>query len=69
MFQPSISVGNVGQLTADLLINTLELSRVGYVQDPTILPLVGNDAFDHTRPSGYLHTSAEGIALYYYIYI
>lgn len=59
-FQPSISVGNVGQLAADLLINTLKLPHVGYLSDPAILPLVGNDAFDHTQPSGYLHTSAEG---------
>ena len=44
----------------DLLVNTLQLPRVGYLNDPAILPLVGNDAFDHTQPSGYLHTSAEG---------
>lgn len=62
-FQPSVSVGNVGQLAADLLINTLKLTHVGYLSDPAILPLVGNDAFDHTQPSGYLHTSAEGIVI------
>ena len=66
--QPSISVGNVGQLTVDLLVNTLQLPRVGYLNDPAILPLVGNDAFDHTRPSGYLHTSAEGKVLVYIDY-
>lgn len=64
LFQPSISVGNVGQLTVDLLINTLKLPRVGYLKDPALLPLVGNDAFDHTHPSGYLHTSAEGVSLF-----
>lgn len=53
-------MGNVGQLTVDLVINTLQLPRVGYLDHPAILPLVGNDAFDHTPSSGFLHTSAEG---------
>ena len=58
--QPCISVGNVGQLAVDLLINSLRLGRVGYLHDPSLLPLVGNDAFDHTPQSGHLHTAAEG---------
>ncbi len=53
-------MGNVGQLTVDLLVNTLKLARVGYLDHMAILPLVGNDAFDHTQPTGHLHTSAEG---------
>lgn len=53
-------MGNVPQLTVDLYINTLKLPRVGYLEDDSLLPVVGNDAFDHTRPSGHLHTSAEG---------
>ena len=64
--QPCISVGNVGQLTVDLIINTLKLDRVGYLQDPGLLPLVGNDAFDHTTHTGqgHLHTAAEGGCVY-----
>lgn len=53
-------MGNVAQLTVDLLINTLKLSRVGYLDDESLLPLVGNDAFDHTGPPGCMHTSGEG---------
>ena len=64
--QPCISVGNVGQLTVDLIINSLKLDRVGYLQDPALLPLVGNDAFDHTTHAGqgHLHTAAEGGCTY-----
>lgn len=58
---PSVSVGNVAQLAVDLLISSLRLRRVGWLRDPALLPLVGNDAFDHTpsRRAGYLHTAAE----------
>ena len=59
--QPCVSVGNVAQLTVDLLINTLKLVRVGYLDDDSLLPLVGNDAFDHTRPAGHMHTAGEGL--------
>ena len=61
--KPSVSVGNVAQLAVDLLISSLRLSRVGWLRDPALLPLVGNDAFDHTpsRRAGYLHTAAEGV--------
>ena len=59
-FQPCISVGNVGQLAVDLVVSTLGLQRVGWIQDTALLPIVGNDAFDHTPGRGYLHTSAEG---------
>lgn len=60
--QPCVSVGNVPQLSVDLFINTLKLSRVGYLEDESLVPVIGNDAFDHTGPSGYVHTSAEGRA-------
>ena len=53
-------MGNVGQLTVDLIVNSLRMPRVGYLDHPAILPLVGNDAFDHTQPAGFLHTAAEG---------
>lgn len=55
-----MSVGNVGQLAADLLVATLRMQRVGWVSDHTVLPLVGNDAFDHTPGRGIMHTAAEG---------
>ena len=36
-----VSRGNVGQLAADLLITTLQMRRVGYFNDPDVLPAVG----------------------------
>ncbi|KAL3860700.1 hypothetical protein ACJMK2_010791 [Sinanodonta woodiana] len=41
----SVSVGNVGQLSADLLISTLSMKRIGYIHHESILPMVGNDPF------------------------
>ena len=58
--KPCVSVGNVPQLAADLIINTLRLSRAGYFQHAGLLPLVGNDAFDHLKSPGHFHLSAEG---------
>ena len=60
-FQPAVSIGNVGQLTIDLLIYNLDLKRVGYLYDSSILPLVGNDPFSSSgMQEGSLVTSAEG---------
>jgi len=36
-----VARGNVGQLAADLLISTLQMQRVGYFDDPDVLPAVG----------------------------
>lgn len=47
LIYPALSVGNVAQLTADLLISTLTLHRVGYIQHPSIIPVVGGDPFAH----------------------
>ncbi|XP_046356589.1 proteasome assembly chaperone 2-like [Haliotis rufescens] len=44
---PCVSVGNVGQLTADLVISTLWMERVGYIYHDSILPMVGNNPFAH----------------------
>lgn len=44
---PAVSVGNVGQLAADLLISTLWMERIGYIHHQSILPVVGNDPFAH----------------------
>lgn len=56
---PCVSVGNVPQLAVDLIINTLRLSCAGYLRHPGLLPLVGNDAFDHLKSPGHLHLSTE----------
>lgn len=38
-------VGNVGQLSADLLISTLWLNKVAYLHTDLLLPVVGNDPY------------------------
>ncbi|KAI3448070.1 hypothetical protein Pfo_004735 [Paulownia fortunei] len=42
---PSLSIGNVGQLAVDLLISSLKADKIGYLDDPNVLPCVGNDAY------------------------
>lgn len=42
---PALSIGNVGQLAVDLLISSTGTEKIGYLDDPNILPGVGNDAF------------------------
>jgi hypothetical protein len=38
---PSISIGNVPQLTIDLLITTLKIPLVGYLPSPYLVPCAG----------------------------
>ena len=54
-----MSVGNVAQLTVDLLVATLKMEHIGHLHDECFLPLVCHSVFDHTK--GALSTSAEGI--------
>ncbi|KAL6514579.1 hypothetical protein OROGR_020158 [Orobanche gracilis] len=42
---PALSIGNVGQLAVDLLISSLKADRIGYLDDPNVLPCVGHDAY------------------------
>uniref|UniRef100_A0A7N0TDE5 Proteasome assembly chaperone 2 n=1 Tax=Kalanchoe fedtschenkoi TaxID=63787 RepID=A0A7N0TDE5_KALFE len=42
---PALSIGNVGQLSVDLLVASLKAERAGYLDDPYVLPCVGNDAY------------------------
>jgi proteasome assembly chaperone 2 len=48
----------VGQLAADLIINTLNLRRAGLLLTPHVLPCCGNDALGDT-PAGALSTALE----------
>lgn len=43
---PSVGVGNVGQLSVDLLISTLDTKKIGIVHHSAILPLVGSDPYN-----------------------
>ena len=55
---PSLSLGNVGQLAVDAMVVTLNAISVGYLEEESVLPAVGNDAF--TPPStGLISTSLE----------
>ncbi|XWS67508.1 hypothetical protein CRYUN_Cryun04dG0012500 [Craigia yunnanensis] len=42
---PALSIGNVGQLAVDLLVSSMKAERIGYIDDPFVLPCVGNDAY------------------------
>ncbi|KAK6983698.1 proteasome assembly chaperone 2 [Biomphalaria glabrata] len=42
---PCVSVGNVGQLAADLLISNFSFERVGYIVHPSLLPCIGNNPY------------------------
>ena len=43
--QPAVTIGNVGQLAADLLISTAQLPLVGRLESRHVLPCFGLDAF------------------------
>ncbi|CAG8435287.1 5537_t:CDS:2 [Diversispora eburnea] len=47
---PAISIGNVPQLAIDLLITTLSLQRIGFLEDENVLPIAG--ASEHTAGNG-----------------
>lgn len=54
--QPGESIGNVGQLAADLLIATRGMPLVGYLESPLVQPCAGLDAFAR---AGTLHLALE----------
>lgn len=53
-----MSAGVVGQLAVDLLITNCSLARVGYLDCPDVVPVVGNDCFSETS-AGVLHVAVE----------
>eukprot|EP01132_Coremiostelium_polycephalum_P010386 gene10386-12757_t len=55
---PALTLGNIGQLTIDLLVNTFKCTRIGYINDPFIVPIVGNDSYT-PNGQGVLSTSVE----------
>lgn len=63
---PVVSVGNVPQLAADLLINTLHLPRAARLDDPALLPAVGHRGYAHVEglaTSMELYGSTGGLAV------
>ena len=58
LFQPSLSVGNVGQLAVDILLATLKAERVGGLFHSALLPVVGSDPL--LQDSDQLMTACQG---------
>ncbi|KAG0475504.1 hypothetical protein HPP92_015190 [Vanilla planifolia] len=55
---PGLSIGNFSQLAVDLLISSLRAKRVAYLDEPSVLPCVGNDAYG-PLPEGILSLPLE----------
>lgn len=49
---PIVSVANLGQLAADLLICSLRLERIGFLDDALLVPAVGGRDSDENNVSG-----------------
>ncbi|KAK1560357.1 hypothetical protein Q3G72_025658 [Acer saccharum] len=66
---PALSIGNVGQLAVDLLVSSTRAETVGYLDDPFVLPCVGNDAYwpipggDLALPLQAYESSSSGMTL------
>ncbi|XP_071555668.1 proteasome assembly chaperone 2 [Temnothorax nylanderi] len=43
---PSVAVGNVGQLSVDLLVSNLNLPKIGQIFSASFVPVVGANAYD-----------------------
>jgi len=59
---PSVSIGNVPQLTCDLLIATLKLPLVGYLHSSYIYPAVGTKEGTTVFGRGGIACPLEGIS-------
>ncbi|KAI8470845.1 MAG: PAC2 family-domain-containing protein [Monoraphidium minutum] len=56
---PAVAFFNVGELAVDALISTLRLRLAARLGAPDLLPVAGNDAFDHEAGGGLLATALE----------
>ncbi|XP_072530803.1 proteasome assembly chaperone 2 isoform X2 [Salminus brasiliensis] len=61
LIAPAVSVGNVGQLAADLIISTLNMPRVGHFHTDCLVPMAGNNPYSSSAADGadQLSTNAE----------
>ncbi len=50
---PAVSIGNVGQLAIDLMIETSQALKVGRFVDETILPCAGSGSYSHIPGPAY----------------
>lgn len=59
-----MAVGNVGQLAVDLIVSTLNMSRVGYIHTGCLIPMAGNNPYATCKEDAEeMHTPAEGTKL------
>ena len=49
---PDVSLGNVAQLSLDLLINTLDCFQIGSMSHKSIVPMIGRNAFSKQLMTG-----------------
>lgn len=64
LFQPAVSVGNVGQLAIDLIISTLNMCKIGYFYTDCLVPMVGNNPYaTEEEDSDELSINAEGTSV------
>uniref|UniRef100_A0AAY4EB55 Proteasome assembly chaperone 2 n=1 Tax=Denticeps clupeoides TaxID=299321 RepID=A0AAY4EB55_9TELE len=57
---PAVSVGNVGQLAADLIVSTLGMPRVGHFHTDCLVPMAGNNPYATSdQDAAVLSTNAE----------
>lgn len=60
LVMPAVAVGNVGQLAVDLIVSTLNMSRVGHIHTDCLIPMAGNNPYASSKEDGEeLHTPAE----------
>ncbi|NXC18740.1 PSMG2 protein, partial [Corythaeola cristata] len=61
LLMPAVSVGNVGQLAIDLVISTLDMTKVGYFYTDCLVPMVGNNPYATAEENSMeLSINAEG---------
>ncbi|XP_032826998.2 proteasome assembly chaperone 2 isoform X1 [Petromyzon marinus] len=60
LVKPTVSVGNVPQLTQDVLVVTLRARRAGFLRSSCYVPLVGNNPYSEDgADADRLHVSTE----------
>jgi len=57
LIMPAVSVGNIGQLAVDLLINSLKPVKLAKLDHPVFVPVNGSDPYDENEKD--LTTAAE----------
>ena len=57
----------MGQLAVDLLVSTMKATRIGYLDDPFVLPCIGNNAYE-PFPHVELALPLEGLSCLVVIY-